>query len=54
MQVYGYIYIYKYTINLRTAYVSPFEGSSAQLRSNEDLEGICTQNLYICKKLHIS
>ena len=33
-----YIYIYIYQINLRTAAVSLFENSSAQLRSNEDLE----------------
>ena len=33
------IYIYIYRINLRTAAVSLFESSSAQLRSNEDLEG---------------
>ena len=52
--MYIYIYIYIYTINLRTASVSLFEGSSAQLGSNEDLEGICIQNLYIYKKLYIS
>ena len=34
-----YIYILIYRINLRTAAVSLFESSSAQLRSNEDLEG---------------
>ena len=33
------IYIYIYRINLRTAAFSLFESSSAQLRSNEDLEG---------------
>ena len=52
--IYICIYIYIYTINLRTASVSLFEGSSVQLRSNEDLEGICIQNLYIDKKLYIS
>ena len=37
--IYIYIYIYIYQINLRTAAVSLFESSSAQLRSNEDFEG---------------
>ena len=34
-------------INLRTAAVSLFESSSAQLRSNEDLEGPYIQYIYI-------
>ena len=33
-----YVYKYIFTINLWTAAVSLFESSSAQLRSNEDLE----------------
>ena len=37
--IYIYIFIYIHTINLWTAAVSLFESSSAQLRSNEDLEG---------------
>ena len=42
-----YIYIYiLYRINLRTAAVSLFESSSAQLRSNEDLEGPECSNYY--------
>ena len=36
--LYIYTYIYIYQINLRTAAVSLFESSSAQLRSNEDFE----------------
>ena len=41
MCIYIYIYTHTYTyrINLQTAAVSLFESSSAQLRSNEDLEG---------------
>ena len=35
-----------YRINLRTASASLFEGSSAQLRSNEDLEGAECSNYY--------
>ena len=36
----------KYAINLRTAAVSFFESSSAQLRSNEDLQGPECSNYY--------
>ena len=38
--------MYIYQINLRTAAVSLFESSSAQLRSNEDLEGPECSNYY--------
>ena len=41
-----YIYIYIYQINLRTAAVSLFESSSAQLRSNKDFEGPECSNYY--------
>ena len=37
--IYIYTHTYTYRINLQTAAVSLFESSSAQLRSNEDLEG---------------
>ena len=45
-KIYIYIYIYIYQINLRTAAVSLFESSSAQLRSNEDFEGPECSNYY--------
>ena len=38
--------MYVYRINLRTAAVSLFKSSSAQLRSNEDLEGPECSNYY--------
>ena len=44
--IYIYIYIYIYQINLRTAAVSLFESSSAQLRSNKDFEGPECSNYY--------
>ena len=37
--IYLHIYINIYQINLRTVAVSPFESSSAQLRSSDDFEG---------------
>ena len=54
MYIYIYIHIYMYIhicihiyqINLRTAAVSLFESSSAQLRSNEDFEGPECSNYY--------
>ena len=46
MHIYICTYIGIYRINLRTAAVSLFESSSAQLRSNEDLEGQECSNYY--------
>ena len=40
------MYICTYRINLRTTAVSLFESSSAQLRSNKDLEGPECSNYY--------
>ena len=39
--------MYIYTTNLWTAAVSLFDSSSAQLRSNEDLEGPNEDHVYI-------
>ena len=44
--MYVYIYIYIYQINLRTAAISLFQSSSAQLTSNEDSEGPECSNYY--------
>ena len=46
IHIYIYIYIYIFEINLRTAAVSLFESSSAELRSNEDFEGPECSNYY--------
>ena len=54
MYIYIYIYVvygiythtYAYKINLQTAAVLLFEMSSAQLRPNDDLEGLECSNYY--------